>query len=314
MENSNKSKKQYEPKVKNVPNNEELEKSILSVIMNDQDAAQDIFARVNVSDFYSPRHQLIYKHLVERNRIGATFDFLGASSTMTEEVQSKIGGLQYLGEVNAYSFSSATYEQDVDLLKQLSTLRSVLKINNVVENRVYNNEKADDIVAYAQGELYSLKSANEKHELEIISEGAERVIADIQESYASGEKKACLSTGYDNLDQNANGGFLPGQMIVLAARPGAGKTAFAMNIVANIAEKTPEKVVAVFNLEMSRDELIKRLLATYSGVDSKLVSSGYNLTESQMNDLYEVVIKLMFCLYALNIDSKTFFLSCLDPV
>lgn len=287
MENNSKSKKQYEPKVKNIPNNEELEKNILSIIMNDKDAAQDIFARVKVSDFYSSRHQEIYRHLVERNRIGASFDYIGASTSMTEEVKTKIGGLQYLGEVNAFAYSSATYEQDVDLLKQLATLRSVLKITNIVENRVYNNEKADDVVAYAQGELYSLKSSNETHELEVISDGTERVIGDIQELYLSGVKKSGLSTGFNNLDTIANGGFLPGQMIVLAARPGCGKTSFAMNIVSNIANKNPEKVIAVFNLEMAKDELIKRMLATNAEVDSKLISSGYNLTDVQMNKLYD---------------------------
>ena len=287
MENSSKTKKQYEPKVKNVPNNEELERNILSIIMNDKDAAQDIFAKVKASDFYSARHQEIYKHLFERNRIGASFDYIGASTSMTEEIKTKIGGLSYLGEVNAASYSSATYEQDVDLLKQLSTLRNVLKITDVVQNRVYNNENSDDIVAYAQGELYNLNSGDEKHELEAVNEGADRVISDIQELYLAGERRTGLSTGFNNLDKIANGGFLPGQMIVLAARPGCGKTSFAMNIVSNVAMKDPNKVIAVFNLEMAKDELIKRMLATYSGVDAKLISSGYNLTEAQMEKLYD---------------------------
>ena len=107
------SKKQYEPKVKNTPNNEDIERNILSVIMRDPDAAQDIFVKVSVNDFYSPRHQEIYKHLVERNRNGETFDFLGASASMTEEQKSKIGGLPYLSDVYSATYSSATYLQDI---------------------------------------------------------------------------------------------------------------------------------------------------------------------------------------------------------
>ena len=281
------SKKQYEPKVKNVPNNEELERSILSVIMRDPDAAQDIFVKVNVNDFYSQRHQEIYKHLFERNKNGDTFDFLGASASLTEEQKTKIGGLAYFSDVYSASYSSATYAQDVEMLKQLSILRSLLKISENVELKVYNNEQSDDILDFAQRELYEVKSSNESRELESIGIGADRVITNIQELYLSGEKKTGLSTGFKNLDKIANGGFLPGQMIVLAARPGCGKTSFAMNIVSNVATKDPEKVVAVFNLEMAKDELIKRLLATNSGVDAKLISSAYNLTDEQMNKLYK---------------------------
>ncbi len=285
METKN-AKKQFEPKVKNVPNNEDLERSILSVIMSDQDAAQDIFAKVNVTDFYTARHQIIYSHMQERNHIGASYDFIGLSTTMTEEQKEKIGGASYLSEVASAAYSSATYLQDIETLKQLATLRNLLKISDIVENRVYNNEDSESIVSYAQGALYDLKSSNEARELEIVSTGAERVIGDIQELYLSGERKTGLSTGFKNLDKLANGGFLPGQMIVLAARPGCGKTSFAMNIVSNVARANPEKVIAVFNLEMAKDELIKRLLSTNSGVDSKLISSGYNLSNEQMNKLY----------------------------
>ena len=103
------SKKQYEPKVKNVPANEDIERNILSVIMRDPDAAQDIFVKVNVGDFYSLRHQEIYKHLYERNKNGDTFDFLGASASLTEEQKTKIGGLSYLSDVYSASYSSSSY-------------------------------------------------------------------------------------------------------------------------------------------------------------------------------------------------------------
>ena len=281
------SKRQYEPKVKNTPNNEDLERNILSVIMRDPDAAQDIFIKVNVNDFYSPRHQEIYKHLVERNKNGDTFDFLGASASLTEEQKAKIGGIEYFSDVYGATYSSATYLQDVEMLKQLSVKRTLLKVSESVELKVYNNEQSEEILDYAQRELYEIKSSNESRELEAIDLGAERVINNIQELYLAGEKRTGLSTGFKNLDKIANGGFLPGQMIVLAARPGCGKTSFAMNIVSNVATADNEKVVAVFNLEMAKDELIKRLLATNSGVDAKIISSAYNLKPDEINKLYK---------------------------
>ena len=286
MEKKGNSKKQYEPKVKNVPNNEMLEKSILSIIMNDKDVAQDIFARVKDTDFYSARHQIIYRHLYERNKIGASFDVIGATLSMTEEDQSKIGGPAYLTEVSSFEYSSATFEDDIQALRSLANLRRVLQVTDIARNRVYNNESADDIIAYTQDEFFALKSANETRDLLPINESSPEVISKIQEMYIKKMDNLSLATGFPELDKYLNGGFRPSQMIVLAARPSCGKTSFAMNIVANIARKDADKVIAVFNLEMAREELLYRLYANASGVNSQLISNSSKLTDAQMNRVY----------------------------
>jgi len=287
MDNNRKQKKQYEPKVKNVPNNEELEKAILSMIMMDAEVATDIFAKVKEEDFYTSRNREIYKLLYERNKVGASFDMLGVISILTAEISEKIGGIAYLTEVANTVYSTATYEDDIKYLKQLATLRNIIKITDIVDNRVYNNESCDDIISYAQGELYNLGKYDENHELEPVSKGIERVIGDIQDLIVNGESRKVLSTGFKNLDSIANGGFLPGQMIVLAARPGCGKTSFAMDIVSNVANKSPEKVIAVFNLEMTKDELIKRMLSTNTGINSQLISRPYGMSNEQIKKIYD---------------------------
>ena len=201
MEKKNNSKKEYTPKVMNVPNNEMLEKSILSIIMNDKDVAQDIFAKVKDTDFYSARHQIIYRHLFERNKIGATFDMIGASVSMSEEEQSKIGGLSYLTEICSYEYSSATFEEDIEALRGLANLRRILNVSDIVRNRVYNNENADDIIAYTQDEFFRLKTANETRDLLPIYESSPEVISKIQEMYIKKTGNQSLATGFPELDK-----------------------------------------------------------------------------------------------------------------
>lgn len=282
MADKNNSKKQTETRVKSMPNSEIVEKSLLSVIMKDTEVAPDIFARVKDLDFYSPRHQELYRNLLHRYREGQPYDPVGVISGMTEESLSKCGGEIYIFEVAGFEYSSATFEDDIVTLKDLSNARKILKITDIIQNRVYNNEKADDIIAYTQDEFFNLKSANETRELKIVRDSSPDVMAGIYDAFTNNNQPRALSTGFSILDSYANGGFYPSQMLVLAARPGKGKTAFAMNIVENIARNDPDKVIAVFSLEMAREELIMRMYANESQVDNKIIKDASKMQTHQL--------------------------------
>ena len=283
MADKNNSKNQQDARVKTVPNSEIIEKSILCAIMRDNEVAPDIFAKVKDTDFYAPRHQELYRNLLARYKDGATYDPIGVISGITEEALSKCGGDQYIMDVAGFEYSSATYEDDVTTLKDLANLRRILKVTDIVQNRVYNNEKADDIISYTQDEFFNLKSANETRELKAVKTESDKVMQNIYNAFAHKVESRALPTGFSILDNYANGGFYPAQMLVLAARPGCGKTSFAMNIVANVARQDPDKVIAVFSLEMSLEQLIIRLYANESKVNSKLITNAEKLTDSQLD-------------------------------
>lgn len=292
MATINNSKAKLEAKVKTMPNSENIEKSLLSVIMRDPEVAADIFAKVNDSDFYVPRHQELYRNLVARYKDGKPFDPVGVISGMTEESLSKCGGELYIFDVAGFEYSSATFEDDIVVLKDLANARKLLKITDIVQSRVYNNEKADDIIAYTQDELFNLKAANEVRELKLVRDASPDVMNNIYEAYNHQLQRRYIPTGFSVLDNYINGGFYPSQMLVLAARPGKGKTAFAMNIVQNIAREDPDRVIAVFSLEMAREELIMRMYSNETKVDNKLIKNAERLNDAQIGQIQAAQKKL----------------------
>ena len=143
-----------------------------------------------------------------------------------------------------------------------------------VIDKCYVEEDAEKVVAYAESQIYNVAEKKDSSSLLHISNATVEVMKEIEAAYSGDGYQGGLKVGFKNLDEATNG-LLPGQMIVLAARPGCGKTSFVMNIVANIAtRKDSEEVIAVFNLEMSSNELVKRLLSNVAGLDSRDLMGG----------------------------------------
>lgn len=282
-----KSSKKQAPaiKLKAQPNNEQLEQEILSIIINDQDVDEIVFD-LKAEDFYVERNRIIYEKLRTKHSQSLPFDYPTLLSAFTDEEKDKIGGLSYINDVNNLYISSAKLLDYIENLKNLSRARKLLSISSVISEMAQDNQSPMEIISMAVESMNRIALDAEKKELEAVSSSANEVIDEIVDIYNTGEKPNALSTGYENLDIVANGGFLPGQMIVLAARPGCGKTSFAMSIAANISKNDPEKVIAVFNLEMSRSELIKRLVAFYAQIDSKKVSMN-DLDSEQINKILD---------------------------
>ena len=272
-------------KLKGQPNNEQLEKDILSIIMNDPSVADDAF-NISIDDFYIERHRIIYKKMYEQHQQGLPFDLVAIISLFTEEEKDKVGGIAYLSDISNTYMSSVNLSYEIDLLKNLSRARELISVSTKMSSMAYDNSEPLDIMTFAMNEINRISLDLDKKDLKQVAETANNVIDEIINIYNTGERPKALSTGYSNLDSIANGGFLPGQMIVLAARPGCGKTSFAMSIVANIAQTNPEKVIAVFNLEMSQEELIKRLIASLAQIDSKSVIRN-ELTSDQISRILE---------------------------
>ncbi len=271
-----------------MPNNLELEKQILGTFMTDPEGAFDFIGRVAEDDFYSARHKIIFNEIKNRITQGLPYDLVSLSSSMTEDVKDKVGGFAYLTDLSGSYISSATLENDIAQLQQLSQLRKVIFVSDAICDKAFNNEDAASVLSFAQTQIYEVTGVLNKKDLTSAYEAVDSVLNDITDKYNNPTlKNIGLKTGFRLLDDITNGGFLPGQMIVLAARPGCGKTSFAMNVAANIVRSDPKKVVAVFNLEMSAAELVKRLLATYTGIDSKLISK----VELSPEDYQKLIMK-----------------------
>ena len=286
---SDKKEKQEKPlptRNRVLPNSNIVEMQVLGALMADPEAADEFLGSISKEFFYSTRNKTIFDEIHKRLMSGLPFDSTSLISGMTEDVKEKIGGFSYLLEVADSAISSATLEQDIGQLQKYAQLRNIITIADTINEKAFNNEDADAVVTYAQNSIYSVTTNSIKKELRPVFETADDVINNISEIFNDPTKKTKgLETGFKFLDRMSNGGFLPGQMIVLAARPGYGKTSFAMNIAANVVRNDSNKVVAVFNLEMAAEELVKRLLATYTGIDGKKIGAITALTGEEYTTL-----------------------------
>lgn len=248
-----------------VPNNFEAEQAVLCCIMIDSENAQQIVSAVDESCFYTTAHRTIYNAIVELNKTFAPLDYVAVCNKLTKEgTIDKVGGIVYVSDLTNLLPTSANWKYYVDIIKHDALMRSLIAMSNKIAERCYTDTTSADALAFAQSELLKIYNEEGNKSLVHIDSGFDKVLDRFNDMLAGKPIKGCQS-GFPNLDR-VIGCYQPGQVIVLAARPGCGKTSFAMNIVANIALKHKEKVIAVFNLEMGMIELAQRFMLSVAEV------------------------------------------------
>lgn len=265
-------KEKRDPKV--MPNNYESEQSLLGAIMIDNNIGHETLTELKRDDFYFSAHQLIYDVMKTLQQEGKPIDVVTLSDKLElGDNLTQIGGIGYLTELTNILPSSANYEYYYDIVKKNGMLRRIINsASSIIENS-YNSDNADMALAYAEKTIYDITDSTANKDLVHVNQTINEVMRQYEEAVKNPNATKGLLTGFFNLDSVTNG-YKPGQMIVLAARPGVGKTSFAMNVVTNIANQHPEKVIAVFNLEMSMNELVQRILQSAAQVSQKSVIAG----------------------------------------
>lgn len=272
MANDNKN-----PKI--MPNNFEAEQSLLGAILIDADVATVVLAELKIGDFYFSAHNAVLEVMLELQRSGKPIDIVTVVEKLLKKGDlNKVGGTAYLNDLTNLLPSSANYKYYFDIVVQDSMLRKIIGAGNKIIENSYKSEDSDLALSYAEKTIFDLSDTVENKDLIHVNETVNSVMHKFEEILVNPDGAKGLLTHFKNLD-DITFGYLPGQMIVLAARPGCGKTSFAMNIVSNIALNNPEKVIAVFNLEMSIDELTQRILLSTAHVAHKSVKNGANAEE-----------------------------------
>ena len=158
-------------------------------------------------------------------------------------------------------------------MKRDSMLRTIIRRSNAIIDRAYSDDNVDSVRAFAEAQFFDLGAGTQEGELQHVSGPMAQLIRRLNDIYLHKENSGGLRSGFPNLDALLNG-FLPGQIIIVAARPGLGKTAFALNVIGNILKKDPSSVIAMFNLEMSVSELAQRILVNLSGLSMQTLVKG----------------------------------------
>lgn len=277
------------------PHSLEAEKSVLGSVMIEKNALLKIADLLYAEDFYYDTHGSIFEGMLALFAKRSPIDILTVTTWLKDnEKLDQIGGQSYLEELCNEVLTASHVHQYAMIVKQKSTLRKLITSGgNIAGMGYHEDEDVDDLVDKAEQELFKVSQTflrNRFVPIKDILSGTYEKISDLHDPETA-EKYKGLSTGFQSVDYLLTG-LQPSDLIILAARPSMGKTAFALNMGINIALKG--KTVGVISLEMSKEQLVERLFVSMLGVDSWKMKNG-QLTQDDFMRMGQVMDQLNQC-------------------
>lgn len=273
-----------EKRIKRYPSNIDAEKSMLACLLLDRHVVQICLGRLCEADFLEQKHKYIFKAMQTLEAQGVAIDVISVSDILpTLGVSTDDVDLDYLISLTDFLLSTSGYETYIDILKKNTLLRQLLDVSNKIADDVYTSTDAEACLERAQQYVLDVSKQNVGSTLVAVADIVPQVINDIQDEAVNGKKKG-LETGFRNMDFHFNG-LKRSDVILLAARPGIGKTAFAMNIVCNIANNPAykgknKKNILIFSLEMSDKQLVTRMLCNIGKLENdKLTKNNLEMSD-----------------------------------
>ncbi len=258
-----------------MPHNMDAEKALLGCVLLDESIQSDLLERLREEDFYDEGHRLVFTAMKSIYAGRKTVDLVTLTDELDREGRlERAGGIQAITELTALIPSAANYKQYLEIVRRDSVNRFLIRAaRDIVENSMKSPEERDAI-GYAEKLVYDISRREDSGSLEGLSDGdvLEQVISKLEAIQNDPSSCRGLETGFRHLDKITNG-LQKSDLIVIAARPGMGKTSLAMNIVENACLRKG-KVAAVFSLEMPRVQIVQRLLCAYAGVSMSNALSG----------------------------------------
>ena len=256
------------------PQSVDAEASLLGSILIDSDAIVKIADLVKVDDFYDEKHKHIYQAAVELYENHSPIDVLTLANRLQENNHlEKVGGAVYLTELTNFVPTASHVNQYADIVAQKSMRRRLIKASQKIASLGYDEtNNLHELIENAESSIFEVSQQHVKQDVisleTILGESFDR----LDELHKDKGRLRGVPTGYKDLD-NVLAGFQPSDLIVLAARPSMGKTALALNIAHNISIESKQPVL-IFSLEMSKEQLVDRMLAMTSGVDAWSLRTG----------------------------------------
>jgi replicative DNA helicase len=270
------------------PQNVDAEMSLLGAVLIDEEVLADISEHVTAKDFYDKRHATVYAGMMRLYEKHKPVDLL----TLTEELKRKkelelIGGSAFLTELTNYVPTAAHAESYAELVAQKAVRRRLIKASGEISELGYDEETTtQELLEKAEAELFSVSDQSLKQDLvsleSILTESFDRM----EELHRNKGQLRGVRTGYRDLD-NMTAGLQRSDLIILAARPAMGKTTLVTNLAYNVATVAKQPVL-FFSLEMSKEQLVDRMLADASGVDAWNIRTG-NLSDEDFTKISEAM-------------------------
>jgi replicative DNA helicase len=258
-----------------LPQNLEAERSILGAVLLDNHALNAAVEKLRTDDFFLPQHRRIFERMVQLGEKQQAIDTVTLMEDLSRRGELEAaGGVAYLSTLADGLPRVTNVEHYARIVKEKSVLRSLIYSASAIQEQALEAaDDADVILDRAESKILQLAEDRVRAGLigvkDLVKENFER----LEKIFSEGRRITGLATGYPGLD-NETAGLQPSELIILAARPSMGKTALALNIAENVALRQREPV-AIFSLEMSKESLLLRLLASEARVDAHKFRTGH---------------------------------------
>ncbi len=279
--------------VRKMPQNIEAEMSVLGVTFLSNTALEKVCEEISEDMFFKEENRKIFSAIKELYLNHVPIDV----TTLSEELDKKknlnsVGGLEYITEVIDSVATAANVDYYINIVREKATLRNLIDTANEIATDAYDNEEdINEVLDSAERNILNVIKARKTSEFISIGEALRKAQENLERLAQNKSEITGVPTGFYDLDK-ATSGLHEGEMIIIAARPGMGKTAFALNIATNAAFNM-DKAVAIFNLEMPAEQLVNRMISAIGQIDSKKLRTGqmqhtdwkrYNEAMSQLAD------------------------------
>ena len=261
------------------PHSVESEQSILGSIILDKDAIITVAETINPSDFYKEAHKIIYESMLRLNSNNEPIDLI----TLIEELRKEghldnVGGISYLTSLSTIVPTTSNVKYYANIVKEKSVMRQLIKASNEIINLGYDaSTDVQEILDKAEKNIFDISQEKSGDDIQPINVVLQDTFDMIEKLCTEKSDVTGITTGFADLNKKING-LQRTDLILLAARPAMGKTAFSLNLVQNAALKG-DASVSVFSLEMSKEQLVQRMLSAQSNVELSKIKTG-NLGES----------------------------------
>jgi len=265
------------------PHSREAEESLLGAVLLSPDAANDVMDRVHPEDFYVPAHQSIFEAMRRLYDNNQAIDAV----TLAEELRrtgelEKVGGVPYLTRLVDVVPVTSNIDHYADIVEENARRRELIRAGAAITNIAFDlDEEIHTVMDRAEQSVLSVAERRASQSMIEVGPLFAEVLERIEQLEQQGSEVTGLATGFRDLDKKL-AGLQPANLVIIAARPAMGKSALTMNIATNVALQ--QKPVALFSLEMSKEEIVQRILASVGRVDSMKLRSG------QLGPLWQRVV------------------------
>ena len=279
--------------IRQLPASIEAEQALLGSIIVDPDSFDKVGGMISAEDFYVDEHRHIYTTLLKMYAQSKTIDVVTLVNALVEAgYRDESGSVQYVSLIAGSTPSAANIKDYAKIVKDKSMLRHLISICDEINEEAYNESDVRRVVDSAEQKIFDLSHNSDVKEFRHISDVLQIVYKDIENTAQNKGAVSGSKTGFSGLDRVLVQ-MGKGDLIIVGARPGMGKTSFALNIATNVAKMT-KKAVCIFSLEMSAEQLVTRILSSEAMVDSHAIRTG-ELSPEDWENLADVTSQLSGC-------------------